>query len=40
MTSGRLSAVCMELALMLNAGLGAGEGLRLLGEGSDRKSVV
>ena len=34
MTSGRLSAVCMELALMLNAGLGAGEGLRLLGEGS------
>ena len=31
-TSGRLSAVCMELALMLNAGLGAGEGLRLLGE--------
>ena len=35
MSSGQLSAVCMELALMLNAGLGAGEGLRLLGEGSD-----
>ena len=28
MTSGRLSAVCMELALMLDAGLGTGEGLR------------
>ena len=28
LTSGQLSMLCMELALMLDAGLGAGEGLR------------
>lgn len=30
MSSSRLSGMCLELALMLNAGLGAGEGLRLM----------